>query len=309
MLRVRNLTISFSRYASGLKRRELTVITDLDLSVSKGEVVGVVGSSGAGKSLLAHAILGILPKNASLSGEMAFKNEPLDDKRKKLLRGKEIGLIPQSVGFLNPLARVGRQVARSARLSGLDARTASARTRDAFDRYELGSEVMRRFPFQVSGGMARRVLTATATAGQAELIIADEPTTGLHPEAVGESLGHLRQLADSGRGVILITHDISACLKAADKVVVFYAGTTVEQALASDFTPDCSRLRHPYTIDLWKSMPENGFSASLGTQPTPDSLPRGCLYGPRCARADETCRAKRPELVCKNNGKVRCFHA
>lgn len=307
MLSVRNLSITFTLYEVGLTQKQLTVITDLDLEVQAGEVVAVVGSSGSGKSLLAHAVLGILPGNARSSGEIIFKGQLLTPTRQQTLRGKEIALIPQSVGFLDPLMRVGPQVRRAAQLSGLTPQAAVLAQEQAFERYGLAARVKNFFPFQVSGGMARRVLTATAAAGRADLLIADEPTPGLHPEAVIETLSHLRQLADEGRAVVLITHDIEAALRVADKVAVFYAGTTVEVANATDFT--AGRLRHPYTQALWRSLPQHEFLPVSGVQPMPDALPEGCLFAPRCPLVTTACREARPHLRSLNGGMVRCIHA
>lgn len=309
MLSVRNLSVTFTLYDVGLTQKQLTVITELDLEVQAGEIVAVVGSSGSGKSLLAHAVLGILPTNAQTSGQLLFKGEPLTPARQALLRGREIALIPQSVGFLDPLMQVGPQVRRAAQLNGLAPSAAKDAQQRAFKRYGLADAVARFFPFQLSGGMARRVLTATAAAGRADLLIADEPTPGLHPDAVTETLNHLRELADEGRGVILITHDIEAALRVADKVAVFYAGTTVEVAQASDFASGANRLRHPYTQALWRSLPQNEFMPVPGAQPMPDALPQGCLFAPRCPLVTAVCREARPAPQVIRGGLVRCFHA
>ncbi|MBE7469550.1 MAG: ABC transporter ATP-binding protein [Anaerolineae bacterium] len=309
MLSVQNLSVTFTLYDVGLTQKQLTVITDLDLEVQAGEMVAVVGSSGSGKSLLAHAVLGILPPNAQTTGQLSFKGKPLTPARQALLRGREMVLIPQSVGFLDPLMRVGPQVRRAAQLNGLTSIAAEESQQRTFKRYGLAATVTSFFPFQISGGMARRVLTATAAAGRADLLIADEPTPGLHPDAVTETLNHLRELANEGRGVILITHDIEAALRVADKVAVFYAGTTVEVAQASDFANGASMLRHPYTQALWRSLPQNEFIPVPGAQPMPDALPQGCLFAPRCPLVTDVCREARPTQYEVRGGLVRCFHA
>ncbi|MEO0349724.1 MAG: ABC transporter ATP-binding protein [Cyanobacteria bacterium P01_A01_bin.15] len=307
MLNISNLGITFTQYDQGLHRKQLTVITDLDLTVQAGEVVAVVGASGSGKSLLAHALLGILPDNAQLSGMMVFQEKPLTQKRCEALRGKAISLIPQSVGYLDPLMTVGRQVQRVGQLNGLSSRAAKTLRNLTFARYELPSYTPKRYPFQLSGGMARRVLVSTAAMTQARLVIADEPTPGLHPDVVTETLNHLRELAHEGRGVILITHDIEAALQVADRVAVFYAGTTVEIADAQDFTT--GNLRHPYTQALWRSLPQNDFLPVPGNQPSSDNLPMGCLYGDRCSWGTAECEKARPELRFVRQGWVRCIHA
>lgn len=307
MLKISNLSIAFTQYDQGLRRKRLTVITDLDLSVAAGELVAVVGASGSGKSLLAHALLGILPDNADLSGSLEFQGAPLTPARCRALRGKAIALIPQSVGYLDPLMGVGRQVQRVAQLSGLPPEAARTTVDRTFARYELPLATQQRYPFQLSGGMARRVLVSTAVVTQADLVIADEPTPGLHPDIVTETLTHLRQLAQGGRGVILITHDIQAALSVADRVAVFYAGTTVEIAAVQDFA--AGNLRHPYTQALWRSLPQNDFVPVPGNQPSPEALPPGCLFSDRCSWATAECEAARPALRWVRAGWVRCIHA
>ncbi len=307
MLTVENLSVSFTLYDQGLTQKQVTPISDLDLSVQAGEVVAVVGSSGSGKSLLAHAVLGILPHNAQIGGQIQFQDQQLTPQRQQQLRGRAIALIPQSIGYLDPLKSVGSQIKRAARLNGLKGATVPQAMTAVMERYDLDPSVQRLYPFQLSGGMARRVLVSTAAIGQAQLLIADEPTPGLHPEIVTETLNHLRELANEGRGVILITHDIEAALQIADRVAVFYAGTTVEIARPQDFAEN--RLRHPYSQALWQSLPRNAFIPVPGSQPNPDDLPQGCLFADRCPWVTEICRGSRPELTAVDEGWVRCFHA
>ena len=307
MLTVENLSVTFSMYNDGLRQQQLVVITDLDLEINAGEVVAVLGSSGSGKSLLAHAVLGILPNNASVGGTMMFAGEPLTAQRQAQLRGKQIALIPQSVGYLDPLMPVGQQVARAAQLSGVS--QPQQAVRQTFNRYSLADRVRNMLPFQLSGGMARRILVSTAAIGQAQLIIADEPTPGLHPDVVAETLRHLRELADSGKAVMLITHDIQAALAVADRVAVFYAGTTVEVARATDFAGDGQALRHPYTQALWRALPQNDFTPLPGVQPAPNALPSGCLFLDRCPLKTSMCEVERPALRSLRGGAVRCIHA
>ncbi len=309
LLHVNGLNISFTIYAAGLHQRRLTVITDLDVTVRAGELVAIVGASGSGKSLLAHAILGILPRNAEQGGTIAYQGELLTPQRKAELRGRQIALIPQTVSALDPLMRVGAQVRRAAERGGIARDRAQAVVDQTFERYDLAPEVQQRYPFQISGGMARRVLVSTAVVGQAELLIADEPTPGLHPEAVTETLNHLRELADQGKGVLMITHDIMAALRIADRVAVFYAGTTVEVAQAADFSAAGAQLRHPYTQALWRALPQNGFVPLADAQPAPDALPQGCLFAASCPHVTAACQAERPAARTVRAGLVRCIHA
>ncbi|MFM1650768.1 ABC transporter ATP-binding protein [Brevibacillus sp. B_LB10_24] len=304
ILEVQDLNVSFVQYSGGLRQRSLEVISRLSVSIYPGEILAVVGASGSGKSLLAHAVLGLLPGNAVTSGSIVFAGQKLTPEQQASLRGREIALIPQSVNYLDPLMRVGKQV-RTAVNGG----QAADIQREVFARYNLPPDTKRLFPFQLSGGMARRVLVSTALVSGARLVIADEPTPGLDEAAVEETLGYFRELAEEGRGVMLITHDIETALKIADRIAVFYAGTTVETALVTDFTGEGEALRHPYTKALWRALPQNGFEPIPGFQPPPHALPSGCLFHPRCPMAAPECDTDRPEERNVRGGTVRCIHA
>ena len=267
LLRIKHLSVTFTQYDGWFSRKTLPVIRDLSLSVSRGEMVAVVGSSGSGKSLLAHAVMGVLPYNGKCGGDIYYKGEQLTSKRIKKLRGHEIVLVPQSVSYLDPLMKVGEQVA------GGKERISLEKSRKALARYGLDKEVDHMYPFELSGGMARRVLIGTAVVEQPQLVIADEPTPGLHMEAALRVLSHFREIADQGAGVLLITHDLELALKTADKIVVFYAGTAVEEADTVDFNREAA-LRHPYTRALFRAMPEHGFAPEPGIQPYQGGLVR-----------------------------------
>ncbi|MEI3235391.1 MAG: ABC transporter ATP-binding protein [Intestinibacter bartlettii] len=257
ILKVKDLGISFSQYTNGLVRRDLNVIRNLDIELYEGEILAVVGSSGSGKSLLAHAILGILPDNACTQGDIIYKGEILDEKRKEKLRGDEIVLIPQSVNYLDPLKKVGKQIKIS--IKDKDKKTQDEIVDNLFKKYNLDKKVKNYYPFQLSGGMARKVLLSTALASDSKVIIADEPTPGLDEESLNEVLKDFRDIADSGRAILMITHDIMAALKIADKVAIFYAGSTLEIANTSDFKQKEVELRHPYTKALYKALPNHDF--------------------------------------------------
>lgn len=304
LLEVEDLSLSFIQYSQGLRQKMLRVISSLSLDIKPGEIVAVVGASGSGKSLLAHAILGILPGNAQLEGSMRFKGEELTSRCQRQLRGRDMVLIPQSVNFLDPLMKVGRQVRHAVR--GGDPIKIQ---RQVFERYHLAPRVEDLYPFQLSGGMARRILVAMALVSGAGLIIADEPTPGLDSLVLEEALGHFREMADEGRAVMFITHDIGNALKIADRIAVFYAGTTVEIAPAADFADRGEGLRHPYTRALWQALPQNGFTPLPGRQPHPEALPPGCLFSPRCRLADDQCCEDMPKAQCLRGGIVRCFRA
>lgn len=308
MLQVHNLSVEFSRYGSTWNRKTIRPVRDISLSIDAGKILAVVGSSGSGKSLLAHAILGLLPRNARTTGEIRFRNTLLGSKEIKKLRGRDIALIPQSVAYLNPLSRVGKQVYRASRLSGNCCNSAACNTDSAFSRYHLHNSVKSMYPFQVSGGMARRVLTATATAGNASLLIADEPTTGLDPAVARQSLMHLRELADSGKSVMLITHDIEAAVNIADQIAVIYAGSTVELAPASSFGSEAG-LKHPYTQALWNALPQQEFRFLGGNQPMEEDCVDGCVFYARCPKRTERCKTSAQLLLPYGDNHVRCCNA
>lgn len=255
LLEIDDLNISFTRYDKGLRQMDRSVIRSLSLTVHPGEIVAVVGASGSGKSLLAHAILGILPSNAKWSGNLMFDGQPLTPKLMKKLRGREIALVPQSVDFLDPLMRVGMQVRQAVRVGDPVEEQIKA-----FQKMRLGPKAAKRYPFQLSGGMARRVLVSIASVSGARLLIADEPTPGLDEAVVQETLNMFRQFADAGTAVIFITHDLEAAMFIADRVAVFYSGTILEMAEAADFTGKGERLRHPYSQALWQALPQNDFA-------------------------------------------------
>lgn len=266
LLKVKGISVSFTQYVSGLRQTEIKVISGMDLESFEGEILAVVGSSGSGKSLLAHAILGILPGNAILTGSMEFNGQVLDQEKKEKLRGKEIALIPQSTTYLDPLMRVGSQVVGSVKKQ--DKASKQELQREIFKKYDLKPEVERMYPHELSGGMARRVLVSTAVMSQAKLIIADEPTPGLDERNINETLNYFKDMAKRGCAVILITHDIDAALKIADRIAIFYAGTILEVANVEDFANDGENLKHPYTRALWNALPQNNFKLIEGYDPT-----------------------------------------
>lgn len=303
ILSVKDLSVSFQMYDHGLEKYDLKVISNLTLDVCPGEIVAIAGSSGSGKSLLAHAVMGLLPDNASISGEISYKGNVLSQKDKETLRGKEMALVPQSVSYLDPLMKVGTQV------RGIKADKEMIKAqREIFQRFHLDEKTEQLYPFQLSGGMARRILVSTAVLSGADVIIADEPTPGLDLEMALEALKIFRELADEGKAVILITHDIDLAFHIADRIAVFYAGTTVEMADAKDFIEGVDALRHPYSKALWKALPQNGFEPIPGFQPYAKYLPKGCLFAPRCPHKTKECEENVPMREVRG-GYVRCIHA
>lgn len=302
ILKIEHMHINFTQYGRGLRQTELSVIRDLSLEVKAGELVAVVGSSGSGKSLLAHGVMGILPYNASMEGTILYRGEPLTPKRIEAVRGTEMVMVPQSLSYLDPLMKVGPQIRKNRK----DACT-RRKLRDIFARYDLKEEVEEKYPFELSGGMSRRILISTAMIEQPSLVIADEPTPGLDLKLAKRVMQHFRDLADMGAGVLVITHDLELALETADKIVVFYAGMTVEEAAVSDFAQE-ETLRHPYTKALWRALPQNGFQSIEVCQPYAKEMPEGCPFIARCPQRIEACRMKIPYREI-SGGYVRCIRA
>ena len=296
LLEIHDLSVSFRMYDGALEQKELQVISDLHLTVRPGEIVAVAGSSGSGKSLLASAILGILPGNATVKGQLRYKGQELTPETQKTLRGTEIALVPQSIAFLDPLMKVGKQA------DGHKKPYPSEKRKGLFKRFSLPENTEKLYPFQLSGGMARRVLVSTALITEAELVIADEPTPGMSLDQALEALKMFREMADAGKGVILITHDIDLAVEFADRVAVFYAGTTVETALASDFKTGPEALRHPYSKALWNALPQNGFTPIDGFQPYAGNLPTG-----RSVRRKTWKRLRGGARRCPQSSELSCM--
>lgn len=229
-------------------------IRKVNMTIHPGEIVAVVGASGSGKSLLANAILGILPGNAVVKGTINYRGEVITKKKQLALRGKEISLIPQSVNALDPLMKTGKQVQ-----SVMKTRDKKEQQQRMFSNVGLPENTAERYPFELSGGMARRVLAATAMLSGASLVIADEPTPGLDPQSLEETVSHLKQLAVDGKGIMFITHDIAVATEIAHKIAVFYEGETIEIADVEAFSGEGEKLEHPYSKALWNALPQHAF--------------------------------------------------
>lgn len=272
VLEVRNLSIEFKRYDGAFSQDMLNTVKNVNISVSSGELTAIVGASGSGKSLLAHAILGILPYNALPKGDIRYMGETLTAERIKQLRGKDIVLVPQSVSYLDPLMKTGTQLmlGKHAKVDGISTdelckerakraevkKLLSERIKSTFSRYRLEENTTDLYPFELSGGMTRRVLISSAVICEPKLVIADEPTPGLNIETAKQVLSHFREMADNGAGVLLITHDLELALECADRIIVFYDGETIDEVIPEDFEKRLGEI-HPYTRELWQAMPKN----------------------------------------------------
>lgn len=253
LLQVEHLSIGFSLYDYrtsfwSARKTDVKVIDNLSLSVHAGEIMAIVGASGSGKTLLADAIMGLYAPNSQVEGTIYFDGEQQDAEGLARLRGKKIAFVPQSVSSLNPVMRIGAQIGG-----------AEGERHKLYERYGLPVEVDRLYPFELSGGMARRVLLATALIANPALIIADEPTPGLDLDLAVRAMDDFRSFADAGGGVLLITHDIELALRVADRVAVFKDGSVVEETAVANFA-DPSLLEHPFSRSLWHALPEHDFA-------------------------------------------------
>lgn len=256
ILEVENLSISFEQYGRGLKKFLSTPIRSLNIKINKGEILAIVGASGSGKSLLAHAIMDILPPNAIVKGTIRYQNKILDKKTIRSYRGNKIAFIPQSVNYLDPTMKVKNQVKIGLPYNSFKRKEVQERL---FEKFGLEKNDGELYPYQLSGGMLRRILFATCIREQTELIIADEPTPGIHQSALDIVLQQLREFANNGIAVMFITHDIISATKIADYIAVFKDGKTIEIAPSSYFSGNGERLKEEYSRRLWCSLPQNSF--------------------------------------------------
>ena len=304
LLEVNNLSISFTQYVQGLNRHDTKVISDLTIDVDESEIVAILGSSGSGKSLLAHSILGILPYNSHVTGEIKYKGQVLDQELKEKIRGKKISLIPQSVNYLDTLMKVSEQAIGECKDEKEHAERKKIQ-REIFNKYGLDESVDDLYPFELSGGMARKVLLSTALVRDPTLLIADEPTPGLDKKSVEETIIDIKNLKEQGKGVLLITHEIDVALRTADRIAIFYSGYVIEINTVENFK-NVDNVLHPYSKALINSLPKNGFKLTEGVQPL-DDVP-GCPYFENCPIRLDKCENTKPELENHNGIMIRCFN-
>lgn len=259
VLEVEKLRVSFLRYDGFLRQTAVECAHDISLGIARGEVLALFGASGAGKSLLAHAVMGLLPQNAIVEGTIRFEGRVLDERTQADLRGNRIALIPQSVSHLDPLATVGQQLRWAARRARRPMKAAGS-VEGALSRFGLEPAVARAFPHTLSGGMARRVMLAMTTVSNADLVIADEPSNGLDAENAATVFQSLKALAKKGKAVIVISHDLSAALEIADRVVIMRDGKVVAHERADAFAGQGEALSAAYARKIWNALPQNGFS-------------------------------------------------
>ncbi|MGW6455407.1 ABC transporter ATP-binding protein [Streptomyces sp. NPDC055078] len=291
--------------------RHIAAVTGATFDLAAGECLALVGESGCGKSVLASALLGLLPGNAQTSGTATVDGVELlgADERTlaRTVRGRRIGLVPQSpAAHLTPVRTVGAQLAETLRaLAGTPRREAARAAVAAAERAAFPADHLDRYPHELSGGLAQRAATALALIGDAPLLLADEPTTGLDRDLVNRTVDELRRhtgRSGDGRALLMITHDLAAAERIADRVAVMYAGRIVEIAGAGEFFGKPGP-RHPYARGLLAALPERDFTPISGMPPELGDLPSGCAFAARCDRATDACGAL-PRLV----AGVECHH-
>ncbi|MGH2767989.1 MAG: dipeptide ABC transporter ATP-binding protein [Actinomycetota bacterium] len=303
VLRVRDLAVSFPT-ESGL----LTAVRGMSYEVARGEVLGLVGESGCGKSVSALAVMGLLPRPARVTGSVKFRGRELlglDDPELSTVRGKGIAMVFQDpLSALTPVYTVGDQIAEAVRIHHQVSReAANRRVVELLDLVGIprAAERARAFPHEFSGGMRQRVMIAMAMANDPDLIIADEPTTALDVTIQAQVLEVLKRAQETtGAAIVLITHDLGVIAGLADRVIVMYAGRPVESGPVDDlfYAP-----RMPYTMGLLGSLPRLNLAGRQpltpveGSPPSLVTLPPGCPFAPRCPLRVEVCDAAEPDLL------------
>jgi peptide/nickel transport system ATP-binding protein len=310
---VDRLTVEFPS-----RRGTLRALDDISFAIAPGEVLGVVGESGAGNSLTGAAIIGLLePPGRIASGQIRLDGERIDNlgpERMRRIRGRQIGAIFQDpLTTLDPLASIGRQIAETIR-THLPMSEHEARARAIRWLEEVGIPGARAridaYPHEFSGGMRQRVVIALALCAEPRLVIADEPTTALDVSIQAQIIALLRRLArDHGTSVMLVTHDMGVIAETADRVAVMYAGRIAEIGPVADIV---RRPKHPYTEGLMGSIPTlerrvERLRQIDGAMPRLTAIPPGCAYNPRCPKVFGRCRIERPGLLTAGATDAACW--
>ncbi len=313
LLEVKDLVIEFPN-----RKKTLTAVDKVSFSINKGEVLGVVGESGAGKSLTGAAIIGLLdPPGRIAGGEIIFNGERidnLDDEAMRGLRGIKISMIFQDpLTSLNPLYRVGEQLIETIQTHlPLNKQQARERAIELLNEVGIPAPETRidGYPHQFSGGMRQRVVIALALAANPDLIIADEPTTALDVSVQAQIIALLKRLcSERGTAIMLITHDMGVIAETADRMAVLYSGQIAEIGKTADLIKN---PKHPYTIGLMNSIPAMDSDLERlvqikGSMPRLDDIPTGCSFHPRCDKAFDKCFKQRARLNTVGNSLVACW--
>jgi peptide/nickel transport system ATP-binding protein len=313
LLEVKHLRVEFNS-----RRGTLVAIDDVSFEIAPGEVLGVVGESGAGKSITGTAIIGLLePPGRVAGGEILLEGRRIDNlppEAMRKVRGREIGAIFQDpLTSLNPLYTVGEQLVETIRTHlPLDAQAARKRAIELLGEVGIPAPERRidHYPHQFSGGMRQRVVIALALCANPKLVIADEPTTALDVSIQAQIIQLLKRLCrDNGTAVMLVTHDMGVIAETADRVAVMYAGRIVEIGPVQEVIHN---PQHPYTSGLMASIPALGSEVERlaqieGSMPRLNAIPAGCPFNPRCPRVFDRCEVERPNLMQADNSFAACW--
>ncbi len=315
LIEVRKLVTEFSG-----KNGTVTAVDGVSFEVGKGKVLGIVGESGCGKSVTSMSILRLIPKQTGkiASGEIIFKGKDLNklsDKEIRHIRGNEIAMIFQdSMTGLNPVMTIGKQLVETITAhSKMDKKQAWERAEEMLVKVGISSPAQRlkEFPHQLSGGMRQRVMIAMALSCDADLLIADEPTTALDVTIQAQILELMKELKEKdNKSIILITHDMGVVAEMADDIMVMYAGKELEYGSVEEIFKN---PLHPYTCGLLKSIPRLNQSSDErlfnipGSVPDLSEMPKGCKFCTRCSEVCQKCKEKEPDLYDVNGHKVRCW--
>lgn len=305
-IELRDLVVHFP-----VRRGLVKAVDHVSVTFEEHQITGIIGESGCGKSVMGMAVLGLLPGYAKVCGEILYGGRNLRElspKQMRRLRGRQLGLIPQNPGdSLNPVRRIGGQIMEAAALIGVKREEQKKQTADLLLRFGFEKNHLKRvekaYPLELSGGMQQRALAAMGAASRPKWILADEPSKGLDVELRKQMYDTLRKMKNECvDSMLIITHDITLARNLCDSVAVMYSGQIIEKGKDILQNP-----KHPYTMGLMESLPENGFKPMRGIAPAPGQDFSGCKFAPRCPWAKAECWKKPPEFYSLDDRIVRCF--
>lgn len=311
LLKIENLWVKYTTSESNVE-----AVNGINIELYKGENLGLVGETGAGKTTTALSILQLLPKKIGqiTGGSIKFNDldlTKLEEAEMRKIRGSKISMIFQDpMSSLNPVLTVSEQIKEVLELHNYDKKSIDERVDYILEMVGISSKRKRDYPHQFSGGMKQRIVIAMAIACEPELILADEPTTALDVTIQAQILNMMEELRTKiNTSMILITHDLGVVSQTCDKVAIMYAGEIVEFGTAKQVysLTKC----HPYTTGLFNSIPDlnkktNRLSPIGGLMPDPTNLPKGCKFNPRCPKCMDICKTIEPEIIDIDGHKIKC---
>jgi peptide/nickel transport system ATP-binding protein len=307
LIRIAGLKVIFSTRSG-----EIRAVDMVDLSINDGDSFCLIGESGCGKTVMGMAVMGLLPKNAGITGTIRYRGQDLvaaPEHNMQQIRGREIALISQnSANALNPVMRVGDQIAESLLIHQLcPADKAWEQTVQLLGTlgFEDPTQGASWYPHEFSGGMRERILIALALICNPRIVIADEPTSGLDAQVKTQILRLMKDRVVNGRTLLLITHDLGAAAFLSTRLAVMYAGEILETGPTKEVL---ARPLHPYTQGLLASLPSAGLHPIPGLSPSPAHFPAGCRFSDRCPAVQDRCRGNHPVMIAAHGSRqVRCL--